>query len=240
MSMNHRFLVLALLTLPAVPLALFACGQTSDRSDTTADASSATGTERGPCYPNATCNAGLVCLSQICVSADAAAALFAKDAASCGTDGGGAPVDAGVADANDGGCGAIPTFPTGCFEAGLNVCPDGTCVDFAEAGCPPIIEFVGNFPMQCERNSDCKSGGYCCAGQDFGGPLNAAAGNECLVDTTTVSNGASFYARGTSCSPTMCGSPVCASNADCRPGQHCAVMHLTEDPNGPSIGGCIK
>jgi DNA-binding beta-propeller fold protein YncE len=38
-----------------------------------------TGTERGPCYPNNTCNAGLVCLSGLCVCAHDGAALDAGD-----------------------------------------------------------------------------------------------------------------------------------------------------------------
>ncbi len=29
-----------------------------------------TGTERGPCYGNGTCNGGLVCLSEVCVKTE--------------------------------------------------------------------------------------------------------------------------------------------------------------------------
>ena len=45
---------------------------TSGHSDGGADASSPAptpGSERGPCYPNSTCNAGLECLSDLCVKA---------------------------------------------------------------------------------------------------------------------------------------------------------------------------
>jgi hypothetical protein len=36
-------------------------------SDTCPDSGKQTGDEQGPCYPDTTCNAGLVCLSSLCV-----------------------------------------------------------------------------------------------------------------------------------------------------------------------------
>jgi hypothetical protein len=241
MHMRHRSRVVLFATLSsgAFTLALFACGATSSNNVSGADAAIATGSERGACFPNNTCNAGLVCLSQVCVNPDGGTTSQTDGSPGSEVDGT-LPVDAGPEMEGGGGeagpCTPIPTFPTGCFEAGLNACPDNTCVDFTEAGCPPIVMFSGNFPLQCERNSDCSGNGYCCAGQEFAGPLSATAGNRCAVDTTTDM----FYARGTSCSASMCGSPVCQSDSDCRVGQHCAVMLLTDDPKGPAIGACVK
>jgi hypothetical protein len=237
MVLRHRarWIVSSTLLSSAVALGLFACGQTSSGGGST---SSPTGSERGACYPNNTCNAGLVCLSQVCVNPDGGAGSVSDGGPGSDLDGF-SPVDAGPEiEGGDGGgpCTPIPTFPTGCFEAGLNACPDGTCVDFTEAGCPPIIMFSGNFPLQCASNADCKSNGYCCAGQEFSGPLSATAGNRCAVDTSMDM----FYTRGTSCSASMCGAPVCKSDSDCRVGQHCAVMQLTDDPKAASIGACVK
>jgi len=141
------------------------------------------------------------------------------------------PMDAGAD--TGGSCGNIPTIATGCFDAGHHVCPDGTCVDFVEAGCGNTNGFNGTFPFECESNANCDNG-FCCAGQSWGMELAAWGSDECAVDA------GDFYSRGTTCSPTKCKTPVCARDSDCPTGKHCAVMHTSDDPKSPAIGACIQ
>jgi hypothetical protein len=56
----------------------------------------APGTERGPCYGNGTCNAGLVCLSELCVRPAAGDAGVGPEDAGAPPDGGAPPHDAGA------------------------------------------------------------------------------------------------------------------------------------------------
>lgn len=79
----------------------------------------ATGSERGPCYPNATCDEGLTCLSSVCVHVDADAAgdatgplgIGGNDAGTgSGTAGGGAGGTSGTGGNGTGGSGMGGTF----------------------------------------------------------------------------------------------------------------------------------
>ena len=207
-----------------------ACGKVGSSSASGASGATEAGAERGACFPNGTCYAGLVCISELCVNPNAA-----SDA---GPGGGGGGVGGPVVTVDGGTCGAIPVLTSGCWAEGHNACEDGTCVDFVEAGCPPIIDFSGGWPLQCGATADCMNGGVCCAGTDFA-LLQAVPGNPCVVDTSSTSMGSDFYGRATRCSTMGCKSPVCKSDADCTPGRHCAVLQLTEDPKGPGVGACI-
>ncbi len=139
----------------------------------------------------------------------------------------------------DANCGTIPTFVSACFAQRHNACPDGTCVDYVEAGCPPIVDFTGGWPLHCGADSDCLEGGTCCAGAASGsGDLMASASNRCMVDDTP---GASFYLRATHCDTNGgCQANVCRSDLDCFSGRHCAILYLTKDPKGPGVGACVK
>lgn len=86
--------------------------------------SSSDGQEGQPCYPNATCNAGLTCLSGRCVALPDGGAVGGADA-------GDVPRDSGVLD-HDGGA----------RDAGPFDCPSGTVFHTSGAGCVPE-SFVG-------------------------------------------------------------------------------------------------
>ncbi len=64
-----RGFALVLGSLLAAPLLANCSGQL--KTDATSDGGPGAGAERGACYPNDTCNAGLTCLSHVCVSAGA-------------------------------------------------------------------------------------------------------------------------------------------------------------------------
>jgi hypothetical protein len=69
------------------------------RTDATSDAGPAEGHERGPCYGNGTCNAGLTCLSNVCVNAGVDANVTPLPPVDAGV----TPVDPGDSGIDDGG-----------------------------------------------------------------------------------------------------------------------------------------
>lgn len=77
----------------------------------------ATGTEKGPCYGNGTCNSGLVCLSNLCVAPpDGSAGSAGQDgsAGASGSAGTGATGGSAGADGGDAGPACDPLQQTGC------------------------------------------------------------------------------------------------------------------------------
>ncbi len=211
----------------ALGLTAIACGQSQT------SAQPATGSERGACFPNNTCLAGLTCLSDLCVNDPAR-----SDTTDGSVDAGPTPDAGPPGPGTDANCGTIPTFTSACFAQGHNACPDGTCVDYVEAGCPPIVDFTGGWPLRCGADVDCLEGGTCCAGASGNGEPMVSASNRCMVDNTP---GVSFYSRATHCDTNgTCQANVCRSDLDCFGGRHCAIMYLTNDPKGPGVGACVK
>lgn len=117
-----------------------ACGGTSEDSSSGSDKQQ--GTEGGSCYPNSTCNEGLVCLSHLCVSPGTAGSGGGIDASAGGSPGlGGAAGSGGVAgqggSAGQGTGGAVP--PDSSTD-------DGASAE-AEAGCSAIIFAAEPVPL---------------------------------------------------------------------------------------------
>jgi hypothetical protein len=67
----RRWLAVGISALVAVWMASCSGALVTASPDGSADAAPAVGGERGACYPNSTCNAGLTCIDQVCVSFDA-------------------------------------------------------------------------------------------------------------------------------------------------------------------------
>jgi hypothetical protein len=172
------------LALVAVAQVATGCGSSSDSSGP------ARGAERGACYGNGTCNAGLRCLSNLCVVDGSDAAGAAGEAA------GGSATQIGSAGANEGGAGglsaaageggaAIAASAGQGGEGGASVA--GPCDPVLQTGCAasqrctwiygadPGVGAVGCVPQgtlsvgaACTTpttgNDDCKSGSACVGG----------------------------------------------------------------------------
>lgn len=98
-----------------------ACGGSSSNGD------AAQGTERGPCYPNETCNAGLICLSDTCVMPPS------SDAGSDATPDGTIEMDAMPMPGADSGTDGTPSGSDGGAEAGFPFAPSNiplSAIDF--------------------------------------------------------------------------------------------------------------
>ena len=166
----------------------------------------AEGSESGPCYPNGTCNVGLVCASSRCVRLEG--------------DGGGTPdgdaslSDSGVVDsgpdpdADSGDACTSPAAPPPLTCEGVRCGSGQKCC--AGVGCKNAGDSCGSVSIECLSPSDCSGLDRCCAVADV------VSESSC---PTIVTNISSTKCRGGPCTTaevTLCyatGSTVCDGRA---------------------------
>jgi hypothetical protein len=198
--------VVAALTITgAIGLAQCGTDYASDASDATegGETGQGVGGEREPCYANGTCNAGLTCLSNVCVNAG--------DGGASGGDGG-AGASGGDADAHD--RDALDE-DSGCFVGkGHAPCYDTqtiTCIDNAgNATCTNTSNActtISDNPFECYSAIDCDPGSRCCIV-----PKTAATFEGCSALVHTNTNGGAFCG-GASCPSS--GVTLCGNDAEC-------------------------
>lgn len=176
------------------------------------DSSSAVGTEGHACYANGTCNAGLACVSNVCVFLDDAGSDASADA-----------LDEAVSDAPFEVC---PSFGPFTSDAGpycpfqkdgstsfSGDCPnnDHCCEYSASSGLPSTCSSLlatctndaGALDYRCDETNDCPQGNKCC----LNGSVMAVTDGGCV--SYVAAN-----VTGTSCAAT-CPVQVCGTQADC-------------------------
>ncbi len=190
------------------------------------------GTEGHPCYPNNTCNAGLECLSNLCVSPNTDSGGDGSDTGS--TDAG---VDAAAAClfTGDGSVGEVQCSIYGmCGAPGYGCCVlQTTCPSPSVAAmyCDPPDAADASPYLQCTDNGACGNGQVCC--------LNTPAP---LTNTTDCPRTVNLPAHSTSTcfAGTNCGSNAmfCTPNGPaCPSGQTCQAAYVDNEAIFP-IGVC--
>lgn len=195
------------------------------------------GTERGACYPNGTCNDGLVCLSDTCVRNSGAADAGPAD--------GGSPADAGSRDsgAGDGGSG----------DGGRNDAGVGSCVRLLRPGalgnpladacaaqwCCPEMD-------RCAADPACAScaavGLQTCGANDNALQLRLCVRTQCLGETRSLCGdpGLGTASPDTNdCASLYCCSEFdqCAADQACR---DCLVSSCTGNALADAFLACIN
>ncbi len=157
----------------ALLLATAACGASTPES----------GTERGPCYPNGTCNAGLSCLSDLCVERSADGGAVGDG----GTTDGGGGADGGLDGGDDTGvCGSDFHFLTGASECATRSCcasfdpclADGACRACLDTGTGCSSDPLFAAAMACLA-STCPTN-FCGSGVGVGGSSDPVACALCV------------------------------------------------------------
>ncbi len=181
------------------------------------------GDEGQPCFSNGTCNAGLTCLSSVCVRVDA------------GNDSGSPAVDGGPD-------GLPPPCPfTGSGSNGTTMdCPPSACTlgsqmpsccqSVSGSGCTASTTCAGpnQYRWDCDNPSQC-SGAACCAGL----PPPSSAG--CPKTTTVTMGGAQCAATCTK------GLELCSTDNDCTDkSRHCTTVEVTVGTSTKKlVGACL-
>jgi hypothetical protein len=117
---------------------------TGGASGATGGSTSATpGAERGPCYPNSTCNLGLTCASNLCVKLGGSGGLGGGGGGFPGSGGAGGAI---VATGGTAGGPSVPYKPCGVFDGGSQ---GGLCVPKV------VLDASGNPLAPILKQDDC-------------------------------------------------------------------------------------
>jgi hypothetical protein len=190
------------------------------------------GSERGPCYPNGTCNAGLSCLSNVCVNTGGGAG----GAPACGTAGqacgGAAPCCSGAVCAtntcaaicvSDSDCASGCCWPLASGERACRACgsPGQACSSAAPCRSDAVCLTTSNTCAAiCVSNSDCASG--CCHS------LANSTQRACMAGGTA---GQACGSAALCCTDYICATPsytcaaICVRHSDCASG--CCALDNT-------------
>jgi hypothetical protein len=204
--------------------------------------SAAAGELRGACYGNGTCNAGLTCLSDVCVVAPGGDG--GSGSSGGGSSSGSESSSSGSASSSSGSSsGADASCPSGCP---FGVCKDGTCTSTCSVTCPGCCDAreqcqMGTANLNCGTGgvvcADCSAtiGATCMGGVCTGGPGDANCSSTCMgccdendvchmgvVDTACGTGGltcsnCTLIDGGTCSNGESCAAPC----PPCGPGQQC-------------------
>lgn len=176
------------------------------------------GAEGDLCYPNGTCDAGLTCLSKLCVVASAGG--------SSGTGGTGATAGTG---ASMGGTTAAPQ----CVDVGDD-CSAGTCCNGATCIIPAGDKSLSVCAANCLKNSDCQS--LCCTKLSNAPAATCSMPELCAVNCAgDACNVGSDCCAGHLCVGGSCAFQ-CTRSAECKSGC-CALLESGLHACGPMLAG---